>query len=90
MLSINQVNIISLKTAQKVFLKFKKTITDSSLCVMEATGMVLKKLYMCSLQASRYNTACMNLYQRLLVKGKPKKAALIVVVNKLLKIIFAI
>jgi len=52
--------------------------------------MVRKRLYMCSLQGSRYNTACMDLYQRLLAKGKPKKVALIAVVNKLLKIVFAI
>jgi len=52
--------------------------------------LVRKKLFMCSLQASRYNKSCMDLYQRLLAKGKPKKVALIAVVNKLLKIIFAI
>ncbi len=52
--------------------------------------LVRKKLYMCSLQASRHNKTCIDLYQRLLAKGKPKKLALIAVVNKLLKIIFAI
>jgi len=52
--------------------------------------LVRKKLYMCSLQASRYNKACVDLYQRLLAKGKPKKIALIAVANKLLKIVFAI
>jgi len=52
--------------------------------------LVRKKLFMCSLQASRYNKSCIDLYQRLLAKGKPKKVALIAVVNKLLKIIFAI
>ena len=52
--------------------------------------LVRKKLYMCSLQASRYNKTCIDLYQRLLAKGKPKKLALIAVANKLLKIVFAI
>jgi len=52
--------------------------------------LVRKKLFMCSLQASRYNKSCMDLYLRLLAKGKPKKVALIAVVNKLLKIVFAI
>lgn len=52
--------------------------------------LVRKKLYMCSLQASRCNKSCTDLYQRLLAKGKPKKLALIAVSNKLLKIIFAI
>lgn len=52
--------------------------------------LVRKKLYMCSLQASRHNKTCIDLYQRLLAKGKPKKLALIAVANKLLKIVFAI
>lgn len=52
--------------------------------------LVRKKLYMCSLQASRHNKACADLYQRLLAKGKPKKLALIAVSNKLLKIAFAV
>ena len=52
--------------------------------------LVRKKLYMCSLQAARYNKTCIDLYQRLLAKGKPKKVALIAVANKLLKIAFAI
>lgn len=52
--------------------------------------LVRKKLYMCSLQASRYNKTCIDLYQRLIAKGKPKKVALIAVANKLLKIVFAI
>ena len=52
--------------------------------------LVRKKLYLCSLQASRYNKTCADLYQRLLAKGKPKKVALIAVANKLLKIVFAI
>ncbi len=52
--------------------------------------LVRKKLYMCSLQASKYNKACRDLYQRLLAKGKPKNVALIAVANKLLKITFAI
>ncbi|MDA3854221.1 MAG: IS110 family transposase [Bacteroidales bacterium] len=52
--------------------------------------LVRKKLYMCSLQASRFNKTCNDLYRRLLAKGKPKKLALIAVANKLLKIVFAI
>lgn len=52
--------------------------------------LVRKTLYMCSLQASKTNRSCAELYQRLLAKGKPKKLALIAVSNKLLKIIFAI
>ena len=52
--------------------------------------LVRKKLFMCSLQASRFNKSCSQLYHRLLNKGKSKKLALIAVSNKLLKIAFAI
>ena len=47
-------------------------------------------LYVCSWSASRCNKACRELYERLLVKGKAKKLALIAVVNKLIKQAFAI
>lgn len=52
--------------------------------------LVRKKLYMCSLQASRYNVGCNALYTRLLAKGKAKKLALIAVGNKLIKIVMAV
>ncbi len=66
------------------------TINGSRQITKMGNPLVRKKLYMCSLQASRYNKACADLYQRLLAKGKPKKVALIAVANKLLKIVFAI
>ncbi len=66
------------------------TINGSRHITKMGNPLVRKKLYMCSLQASRYNKACADLYQRLLSKGKPKKLALIAVANKLLKIVFAI
>lgn len=47
-------------------------------------------LYVCSWSAARCNTACRDLYQRLIAKGKAKKLALIAVANKLLKQAFAI
>jgi transposase len=47
-------------------------------------------LYLCSWSAKRCNKACRDLYERLIVKGKPKKLALIAVANKLLKQAFAI
>lgn len=52
--------------------------------------LIRKKLFMCSLQASRFNKSCSQLYNRLVNKGKPKKLALIAVANKLLKIAFAV
>jgi transposase len=47
-------------------------------------------LYVCALSASRTNNACKRLYIRLIAKGKPKKMALLAVVNKLIHQIFAI
>ncbi|MUH35511.1 IS110 family transposase [Zobellia amurskyensis] len=47
-------------------------------------------LFMCSFNACKYNRACRALYERIVVKGKSKKLALIAVCNKLLKQAFAI
>jgi transposase len=47
-------------------------------------------LYMAARAASKYNTACKLLYDRLLEKGKAKKLALIAVANKLVKQAFAL
>lgn len=47
-------------------------------------------LYMCSWSAKRCNSKCKELYDRLIEKGKSKRAALIAVANKLLKQAFAI
>jgi transposase len=71
-------------------LKSGTSINGSRKISKMGNPLVRKKLYMCSLQASRYNPSCMQLYARLLAKGKPKKLALIAVANKLLKICFAI
>lgn len=53
-------------------------------------GWIRKLLYMCAISAARHNKACAFLYERLRQKGKAVKVALIAVVNKLLKQIFAI
>lgn len=51
----------------------------------------LRKLfYMAALSASKYNSDCIRLYQRMLDKGKDKKVALIAVANKLIRQVFAI
>ena len=47
-------------------------------------------LFMCSFNAVKYNTACKQLYERIVAKGKSKKMALIAVCNKLLKQAFSI
>ena len=49
-----------------------------------------KQLFMASLSASRYNSSCKKLYDRLISNGKAKKIALIAVSNKLARQIFAV
>jgi transposase len=47
-------------------------------------------LYMCALNAKANNSACKALYDRLVLKGKNKKLAIIAVCNKLLKQVFGV
>ncbi|WP_420835937.1 hypothetical protein [Lacinutrix mariniflava] len=47
-------------------------------------------LFMCSLNACKYNKACRELYERIVAKEKSEKSALMAVCNKLLKQAFAI
>ena len=53
-------------------------------------GLIRSTLFMCSWSARKANTACRELYDRLVAKGKNGKLALIAVCNKLLKQAFAI
>ena len=53
-------------------------------------GQMRKTLFMASLTAARYNLTCKKMYNRLVEKGKPKKVALIAIMNKLVKQAFAI
>ena len=47
-------------------------------------------LYLAALSASKHNKACINLYNRLIEKGKPVKLALIAVANKLIRQVFGV
>ena len=47
-------------------------------------------LFLCSFNACKHNRACKEVYERIVIKGKSKKLALIAVSNKLLKQSFAI
>lgn len=47
-------------------------------------------LYMCALNAKETNGACKALFDRLVLKGKNKKLAIIAVANKLLKQVFGV
>jgi transposase len=53
-------------------------------------GQMRKILFMSSLTASRHNLACKQMFERLVEKGKPKKVALVAVMNKLIKQAFSI
>jgi transposase len=44
-----------------------------------------KLLFLCVLTASRYNSQCRALYERLLGRGKPRKVALAASASKLLR-----
>jgi transposase len=61
----------------------------SRICKM-GMSRIRAMLYVCSWTAKKYNKACIELYNRLVEKGKPKKVALIAVVNKLLKQAFTL
>lgn len=45
---------------------------------------------MCALNAKKTNAQCKAIYDRLVDKGKNKKAAIIAVCNKLLKLVFGV
>lgn len=49
-----------------------------------------KVLYLCSWSAKRYNRSCIEMYERLKIKGKPERVIKIALANKLLKQAFAI
>lgn len=46
-------------------------------------------LYMCARSAKKYNLACKELYNRLKANGKPHKVAMVAVMHKLVKQLFA-
>lgn len=61
----------------------------AKICKM-GMSQVRKTLYMGALSAVRYNKTCKALYDRLREKGKAYRVAMIAVVNKLIKQVFAI
>lgn len=61
----------------------------SRICKM-GMSRIRAMLYVCSWSAKKTNSACRELYDRLVEKGKAKKLALIAVANKLLKQAFAL
>jgi transposase len=65
-------------------IKGKGSINKSGVAYVRTT------LYLAAINAARYNNACKDLYTRLRTKGKPFKVAIIAVVNKLIKQVFAV
>lgn len=55
----------------------------------QGANQVRELLYMCARSAVRFNIACRALYQRLRAKGKPHKVAMVAVMHKLVKQLFA-
>lgn len=53
-------------------------------------GSIRTQLYMCAISARECNASCKKLYDRLVANKRPKKLALLAVVNKLIRQIFAI
>ena len=51
----------------------------------QGSSLLRHTLYMCALNAKKTNSACKELFDRLVAKGKNKKPAIIAVANKLLK-----
>lgn len=49
---------------------------------------IRSSLYMCSMMAKVSNQACKELFDRMVLAGKPKKVALVAVMNKLIKQVF--
>lgn len=56
----------------------------------QACAKIRACLYMAAKSAIRHNLACKHLYQRLRAKGKPYFKAMVAVMNKLLKQVFAV
>ena len=65
-------------------IKFKGRMSKTGPAQLRAT------LYMAARSAKKHNPACKELFERLRAKGKPHKVAMVAVMNKLLRQIFAI
>jgi len=75
--------------APRIFQSGSSVKGRSRICKM-GMSRIRALLYLCAWSAKRCNKSCRELYERLVAKGKAKRAALIAVANKLLKQAFAI
>jgi len=67
-----------------------KSLNNSIGITKQGNANLRTLFYMAVLSAARTNSACKQLYNRLLLNGKQKKSDLIAVANKLIKQLFAI
>ena len=58
--------------------------------VKSGNGLLKATLYMAAPSARKYNLACKDIYDRLRMKGKTHKVAMMAVVHKLIKQVFAV
>lgn len=56
----------------------------------KGNGYLRKLFYLAALSAYKHNKSCEDLYERLILKGKAKKVALMAVANKLIRQVFAV
>lgn len=66
------------------------TVFGKQSIVKSGNTFVRTTLYMAARSAKKYNIACKELYERLRAKGKPHKVAMMAVVYKLIKQVFAV
>ncbi len=56
----------------------------------KGSSFIRRILYLCAWSASRFNKDCKELYERLLMKSKSKKVAMVAVANKLIRQSFGV
>ena len=76
-------------TSPRVFQSGTSVNGKSKICKLGMSS-VRQTLYVAANSAIKYNATCKALYERLREKGKPYRVAMIAVVNKLVKQVFAI
>lgn len=66
-----------------------RTARKGHIC-RQGQALLRSLLYNCAKSAKRFNPACRELYERLREKGKPHKLAMVAVMHKLVKQVFAV
>jgi transposase len=80
--------LVSYLGACPVIVQSGTSIKKSYICKI-GKSLMRNRLYMCALTAIKFNNMCKDSYERLLKRGVPKKKALMSIINKLIRQIFA-